>query len=412
LYINTTLIMKKTFEEDFMGDFKFKGSKAFALCCLLLLFATAASAENRSGAVTVSPFVGKYFFDKHTDYNDDMLIGGGLGYNFTKIFAAELSYGRVDTTRLDDLGNKVDGALDLYRLEGLCHLLPNSSFVPFFALGVGLYSLDSVPGRTGRDNDFAADYGAGFKYFLNPDVALRADVRQILNFKGYDEEYDSNWFYTAGLCILFGGGKMAEPAPVVKEEPPAPAPVVKPEPKDSDNDGVNDDLDKCPDTPAGVKVDQDGCPVDSDGDGVPDYLDKCPNTPKDTKVDTLGCPVAEKAVITKEGTYNYGIIYFDTNKSNIKPKSRPVLNNVYEYLNRNKEVKLEIQGHADSTGPEAYNQKLSGARAMAVRNYLIKKGVAADRLTAKGYGESRPTADNSTVEGRAKNRRIEFMPIQ
>jgi len=389
-----------------------------AACLVFLCMVTTASAENnRAGAFTVSPFAGKFLFDKHTDYDDDLIFGLGLGYNLTKNIAAELSYGRVNTDRLDNGGNEVDGAFDLYRLEGLYHftnICPKGGFVPFLAIGAGMASFDAVPGRTGRDNDFAADYGAGFKYFVNPDVALRADVRHLLNFKGSDEEYDSNWFYTFGLTVLFGGEKAAAPAAVVApaEEPaPAPAPVA-PAPVDSDNDGVTDDLDKCPDTPAGVTVDSAGCPVDSDGDGVADYLDKCPNTAAGTKVDAQGCPATEKAVVTEEGTMSFGIIYFDTAKSTIKPQSRPVLQDVADYLKKYPEVKLEVQGHTDSVGTDAFNQKLSEARATAVRNYLIGQGIAGDRLTTEGFGESKPAASNATKEGRAKNRRIEFMPIQ
>jgi OmpA-OmpF porin, OOP family len=425
-----------------MGNARLSYSKIIAAVFILLLAASAASAENRAGAVTFSPFYGKYMVDKHADYDDNTMYGAGIGYNFTQSIAAELSYGRVNTHRLDEDYTRQEGSLDIYRLEGLYHFFPECRFVPFLAAGAGLYSMSDVPLGEGRDNDFALDYGAGFKYFLIPDVALRADIRQYLNFKGNDEMYDSNWFYTAGLTFLFGGAKKAAEPVAVAEEAPAPAPVqaaaprdsdgdgvidsldkcpgtpkgVKVDkdgcPKDSDGDGVPDYLDKCPDTPKGVMVDKDGCPKDSDGDGVPDYLDKCPNTPKGTKVDTLGCPVAEKAEITAAGTYSFGIIYFDTGKANIKPKSRPVLHDVIEYLNHNKEVKLEVQGHTDSVGPEAFNQKLSDARAASVKKYLTGKGIAADRLTTRGFGESKPAATNKTREGKAKNRRIEFMPIQ
>lgn len=398
-----------------MGSFRVRSLLILAVCCFMLVISSAAFAENRAGAFTVSPFVGKFMFDKHVGYEDDLMFGAGLGYNFTKVFATEVSYARVNTDRLDNLGNKVEGDLSLYRLEGLIHLMPDSCFVPFLAIGGGLFSLDAVPGKTGRDNDAAADYGAGFKYFFNPDVALRADVRHILNFKGADEEYDSNWFWNAGLTVLFGGAKKAEPAPVVQAEPAPvePAPVVVPvAPKDTDGDGVIDDLDKCPDTPKGVAVDKDGCPLDSDGDGVADYLDKCPDTPAGTKVDATGCPIPEKATVTEAGTYDFGIIYFDFNKAVIKPQSKPVLANVVEYLEKNPNVKLEVEGHTDSVGPDAVNMKLSDARAKAVKSYLVGKGIAADRLGTKGFGETRPAATNKTKDGRAKNRRIEFLPIQ
>jgi OmpA-OmpF porin, OOP family len=374
-----------------MGTFQSRSLRTFTLCCLVLLAATTAFAGDRAGAVTVTPFAGKYMFDNSTAYEDDSIIGLGLGYNLTKSLAAELSYARVNDDRLNVWGNEVKGAADLYRLEGLYSLMPDSCFVPFIAGGAGVYSLDSIPTRSGRDNDFAVDYGAGFKLFINPDVAFRADIRHLINFKGHDYDWDGNWFYTAGLTLLFGGEKPAvaaaapvAAAPEVMPAPAvvAPAPMVKEAPKDTNGDGVTDDLDKCPDTPKGVKV------------------------------DANGCPVAEKAQVTDEGALNFGIIYFDTGKYNIKPKSRQTLHEVIEYLNKNKEVKMEVQGHTDSMGSDEANMKLSDERANAVRSYLISKGIAADRLTAKGYGETKPAASNDTKEGREKNRRIEFMPIQ
>jgi len=194
-------------------------------------------------------------------------------------------------------------------------------------------------------------------------------------------------------------------------------PEVK-KPADSDGDGVPDDLDKCPDTPKGVKVDKDGCPEarqaidgDGDGDGVPDSRDKCPHTPKGVKVDANGCPEPEKAVVTSRGTYDFGMIHFDFGKAVIRPGSYPLLNNVVEYMKKYPDVKLEVQGHTDSVGTAAYNKKLSAKRAASVKTYIVKKGVAPSRLTSKGYGMSSPIASNKTKAGRATNRRTEFMPI-
>jgi OmpA-OmpF porin, OOP family len=422
-------------------SYKIAASLAFIA---LLMYASAACAENKAGAFTVSPYFGMYMFDEDSNYDDNTMWGLALGYNLTKWVSLEGSYSRVDTYYHNGL-DKIDGTLNLYRIEALYNFMPDSMFVPFLAVGGGLYSQDTEKNGPRLDNDGAVDYGAGFKLFLIPNVALRADIRHILNTDASDWKFESNWFYTGGLCILFGGGEKAAPATVQEAAPAAaaaPAPAVIEEPRDSDNDGVADDLDKCPGTPAGVKVDMDGCPVDSDKDGVPDYLDKCPgtpagvkvdndgcpvdsdndgvadyldkcpNTPAGTKVDAQGCPLAEGAQVTSSGAYNFGIIYFDTSKATIKPESRPVLQKVLNYLEMNKDVKLEIQGYTDSVGSDDLNQKLSDARAKSVRKYLVDKGIAADRLTAKGFGESNPADTNKTREGRAKNRRIEFMPIQ
>lgn len=383
---------------------------AAVACIMFFLSATEVCAENRTGAVTVSPFFGRFLFDNDLDYNNDTIVGLGLGYHLSRNFAAELSYGRIDSTR-DAPSGRADAPVDLYRLEGLYHLedlSPCERTVPYLAAGLGMMSFDSRPRGSGRDNDFAFDYGIGLKYFVNPDVAFRADVRHVVNFRGEGDTSNHNLLYTFGLALLFGGEKRAA-EPGVAPAPPAPVPAP---PADSDGDGVPDSRDACPDTPRGAAVNPDGCPADSDGDGVPDYRDRCPGTPAGTKVDARGCPVPAQAEITERGTYSFGSIYFDTGKSAIKPESRPVLDEVARYLKEYPDVKLEVQGHTDNVGPEEFNQRLSEARAHAVRSYLIDSGVAGDRLTARGYSMSIPAAPNDTVQGRAKNRRIEFKPIE
>ncbi len=199
-------------------------------------------------------------------------------------------------------------------------------------------------------------------------------------------------------------------------------------PLDSDGDGVADYLDKCPDTPRRVKVDASGCPLDSDGDGVPDYLDKCPDTPKGVKVDKAGCPLdsdgdgvpdyqdkcpdtLKGAPVNSVGCWVIEGINFDYDKADIKPQYYGLLDENIAVLKKNPSVKVQIQGHTDSAGSEAYNQKLSEERAEAVMSYFISKGIDSGRLSSKGLGESKPVASNDTPEGRAKNRRIEIKII-
>ncbi len=170
------------------------------------------------------------------------------------------------------------------------------------------------------------------------------------------------------------------------------------EPLDSDGDGVIDDKDQCPGTPAGVKVDAVGCPLDTDGDGVPDYLDKCPGTPAGARVNDQGCWILKG-------------LYFDTNKADIKPAGHPILQEVISVLKKNPDLKVEIQGHTDSRGSDAFNQALSEKRAQSVLNYLVNAGIDARRLTAKGYGESKPAAPNDSDQNMAKNRRVQLDPL-
>lgn len=188
-------------------------------------------------------------------------------------------------------------------------------------------------------------------------------------------------------------------------------------PLDADGDGVFDGLDKCPGTPAGVKVNAEGCPLDSDGDGIPDYLDKCPNVPAPGTAD--GCPpkaaepepapAAEPLVprkLTVEG------VNFDNDSATLRPDSIATLDAVAATLKEWGEVKIEVAGHTDSVDTDAYNLRLSQRRADAVRAYLIGKGIAAERLFAKGYGEAQPVANNRTPEGRFKNRRVELIQMR
>ena len=449
------------------GEEEMKFCSAGKMCgiitvLLLVLLVSAAGAENRAGAVTTTVFLGGFDFDDDLIYDDDLIVGLGIGYHLTDNLALELSYGRVDTEVSDGLADE-DGSVDLYRLEGLYHLgvfSPWEWVVPYFAVGAGVMSFDTRPSGSGRDNDFAADYGLGLKFFVNPDVAFRADVRHVVNFKPEGDDTDNhNLLYTLGLMIQFGGsrvGAAAEervaadsdgdgvpdhldecagtPSGVAVDERGCPADsdgdgvpdhldecadtpsgVAVDErgcPADSDGDGVPDHLDECADTPSGVAVDERGCPVDSDGDGVPDHLDECAGTPSGVAVDAQGCPLPEDAEITERGTFVFGTILFDTGSSAIKPESRPVIDEAVSYLEQYPEVRLEIQGHTDNVGSEELNMRLSSARAEAVKEYMTGRGIAEERLTTRGYGFSVPAVPNDTREGRAENRRIEFKPIR
>jgi OOP family OmpA-OmpF porin len=137
---------------------------------------------------------------------------------------------------------------------------------------------------------------------------------------------------------------------------------------------------------------------DRDGDGVYDDLDQCPNTPKGAKVDERGCWVLEN-------------VQFDFNKSDIKPKYHPELIQVAIVLQDNPSVAVEIQGHTDDIGTASYNKKLSKQRADSVMNYLVNMGIDKKRLSTKGYGFNRPIASNLTKRGRSMNRRVELTPV-
>lgn len=177
---------------------------------------------------------------------------------------------------------------------------------------------------------------------------------------------------------------------------------------DSDMDGVGDDVDKCAGTPAGSKVDASGCllPVaDADKDGISDALDKCPGTRAGVVVDSNGCTaivLVSGAKLIMDG------IVFKTNSAEIDGVSAPVLGRAAVALSNAPKAVVEIAGHTDNVGSDAYNQKLSQRRAASVKAFLVKSGASSSQLTVKGYGESDPVEANTDEAGRSQNRRIEF----
>jgi outer membrane protein OmpA-like peptidoglycan-associated protein len=201
---------------------------------------------------------------------------------------------------------------------------------------------------------------------------------------------------------------------------------------DADGDGVADQDDNCPNTPKEAKVDAKGCPLDSDNDGTADYLDRCPDKAGtailkgcpdgdgdgvpdiDDRCPTQkgvvangGCPEIPKEIVTQI-TKIASKIFFETGSDKLKSSSKTQLDDLADILKQYPEAKLEIDGHTDDVGDDANNMQLSQKRCESVKSYLVSKGVAAERLTAHGYGETMPIADNKTAEGRAKNRRVEL----
>jgi len=200
-------------------------------------------------------------------------------------------------------------------------------------------------------------------------------------------------------------------------------------PLDSDGDGVPDYLDECPGTPQGVRVDSRGCPLDSDGDGVPDYLDECPGTPRGVEVDSRGCPLdsdgdgvpdyrdqcpgtPEAAKVDLRGCWVLMDTLFDFDRYELKPEYYPVIDEAVVVLQNNLSMKIEVQGHTCKMGTAEYNRRLSENRARSVMNYLVRKGIEEKRLSAVGYGFTRPKASNETEPGRALNRRVELSPVR
>ncbi|KQT66771.1 outer membrane protein OmpA-like peptidoglycan-associated protein [Pseudomonas sp. 2957] len=160
---------------------------------------------------------------------------------------------------------------------------------------------------------------------------------------------------------------------------------------------------------------QDG---DEDSDGVFDRRDRCPDTPENTEVDHRGCPLPQYPVAVKPvepapqseviTLSDAGNVLFDFDKSDLTPAAKAQLDTLMDKLRNADVVSIKVIGHTDSKGSDAYNQALSERRASSVAAYLLSQGLAPNKLTSEGRGESEPVADNASDEGRADNRRVEL----
>lgn len=245
--------------------------------------------------------------DEDDDTDTDPLFGARLQYNFANGFGLG---GNFDWVMVDQVPNppgseNEDMNVNLYLYDAELHYaFPAASRGKLFlgaGVGAATRAFTDIP-PNGSDESFTdllVPVFAGFKFVNNPDdpswgltVEGRDNIIWIDEFDPVEEDTDkeatSTWAVQAGLSLFFGGGpRYEEPEPVA----------------DSDGDGVTDDIDRCPNTPAGTRVDSMGCPVpvDSDGDGVTDDRDQCPNTPAGTEVDANGCPIVEEPAACVDG---------------------------------------------------------------------------------------------------------------
>lgn len=377
--------------------------------------------ENRQGAFEFGLQLGGHLFRAGSD--DPQQLKNAfhtklwLGYRALRAVGIEAGLGLTPTGASDNsagvfvLHPHIDVNFDLLQFR----------VRPYVGLGFGGMFYTAAVNPT---SNLEGHFQGGLKVSVWRDLALRAEAKVLfhtaLNPIAREKPFGffANATITGGVMYAIGGKlyRIDRDKDGVYDEddrcPDVPGEAQYdgcPPPKDSDGDGINDDKDQCPEIP-GV-IDFNGCPApDQDGDGVIDPKDKCPAEPG--KPENDGCPEQK---IEEEGDR---LILgrharFDTNKSEVLEEYAEVLDALVKFLRRHIEIELVgIYGHTDIEGPRQRNQILSVERSEAVKRYLLAKGIDKSRLLTKGFGQDKPIASNKSPEGRAKNRRVEFVVLK
>jgi len=433
--------------------------------------ADADETQTRHVAVQLGGFVGGFIPSNDHEFYDYMSttqvpmgsIAPGFGVR-AALFPLPFLGIEVDGTLMR---SSLDGR-DSVNLFGFgAHLIGQlpGKIRPFGLVGVGGMGLQSNDDVLGSDVDAIGYAGLGVAIDVAKNIALRGDGR-ILRAPAAEVETGTDHFsFSVGVSGVFDLRSTKKIVVIREEPPPNPDPdgdgiigasdscPEKPENvnrwqdedgcpdeiPDTDSDGLNDVADKCREQPEDVDkfTDEDGCPdPDNDGDGALDAVDRCPivvgpiensgcpDTDRDTdtvvdrldncpdeagKVKNHGCKDKQLVIITPTKLTILEILYFQNNSAKLLPRSNKLLDQVAKVLVAHPEIaKIRIEGHTDDRGDDQYNLDLSQQRAESVQAYLIKKGVGASRIEAKGYGESVPLDPEQTAEGRAANRRVEF----
>lgn len=348
---------------------------AFSVACV-----THGHAEPANG-LTLTPTAGYYMYD-HDFTTEHHEVGGiALGYQTSGAIEYQLHY-FAGTTTFSNSPEELD--LQQALLTGTYHFNRENRSHPYLLFGGGRQVLET---QSGDYIDSVAVAGAGYQIAMGTSLSLRPDVRAIYN---TDIETTTAAFML-GIQWLIGGSSPAKP------QTPAP-------PADSDDDGIPDSQDRCPDTEAGDPVDAYGCKrvLDGDNDGIPDSQDKCPDTSESAKVDEQGC-----YILITEAKEIQLYVAFENNSFTVTADSYREIDQVAQFMQEYPLTRVVLAGHTDSTGSASYNQTLSLKRAQAVARLLTTHfGINAKRIETVGYGESQPLYPNDTPENRAANRRV------
>lgn len=327
-------------------------SLAIAVSCL---GATVALAD--AGQFYIAPGLQKMNYDAEVGLDNDLGYVIGIGYDFTSRLSAEFSV--MDLNPETKAKRELDQ--DLWKIDVLYGLdFDLGRFKPFVVSGLGNSNIDG-------ENDSIWDIGAGLRLPLNERWTWRTSIRNYYAL-GRDFE-DQDFGIDTTLVYRFGGSRKSMAS---SNEPP--------------REGVQEV----------VEV------ADADRDGVPDANDLCSDTPRSYAVDKDGCPIAIEEVARVELLVN-----FDFDRSEVKEQYLPEIERVARFMEQYPDRVVELEGHTDSRGTDAYNLGLSQRRAEAVMAELVGRfGISPSRVSAKGFGESQPIGNNDSAQGRAENRRV------
>lgn len=420
------------------------------LPALALLAATPLAAQ-RGGTVELTPLIRYTFFPDSFLLANGASVGGAAGVLVNRALSLELA----GTYGASSLPDTTDVSITTLTARLLVHLPLRGETQALLGAGYSRYWF--AEGWTGNEEGVAAL--VGLRFALGPRLGLRLEATGD-RLSPPDSASEARWVMgvQAGISIFAGplGARDTDRDGVPNDEDRCPGSAagvaVDPTgcalPRDSDGDGILDGADRCPATPAGQAVDLAGCnpdldgdgvvnavdrcpasprgeavdafgcpapqaPADSDGDGVPDLTDRCPGTPSGSGVDALGCTVAAPAAPAPPVPPRLILrgVTFATGTAILTDSAKASLRVTAASLAADPSAGIEVAGFTDDTGPRALNQRLSLQRAEAVRAFLVAAGVAAERLTARGYGPADPVASNATAAGRAENRRVELRGV-
>ncbi len=399
-------------------------------------------------------------FDEYFNANDHWNILPSVSkLGISRYIGSGFSFTAVGTiNRIDKLGDLPANDLTYYGADGEIKYSfrdlingPGGWFDPSLGVGGGYTWIDDIGFGT-------ANGIAGIKFWFSESLAL--NLQSVYKY-AFEDSYGAKHFqHSAGIVFQFGG-RDTDGDGIYDKDDECPETPGLPEFNgcpDTDGDGIEDRKDACPNTPGlaefngcpdtdgdGIPDPQDACPTvaglaalngcpDADGDGITDAQDQCPNEAgpkanngcpyKDRDGDGVldkddqcpdvpgtvankGCPEVSMEIIKKLNDYSKTIL-FDYDKATIRKESYSALQSIADIMKEYPNSNFLIEGHTDSRGSDAYNEKLSHERAGSVREYLTTIGMQGSRLTSKGFGETRPIATNNTAAGRQQNRRVEI----